>query len=325
MTKIIILFNLILLCWVTTSQANENVDYTIYHQRVVEAETLIVSENYKDALQVYEALFEKYEFVFLRDYQIATQLALFLNEEQKSKRLLINGIKAGWKIKSIRKNKFLDKIRKGKDWKSIKKQYHTLHEQYESSLNQKLRKRVKKMFSKDQWKAFGALFTLNSKAQDRYAEKKFAPHSEKQIAECFDILNNYGYPGEKFIGNDYWMSTIWSHHNSISSAYNRKDTLYQNSKHKLKIALKKGQISAFEFALIDEWYRASKNEVEEPTYGILEGPLQKDLDRTNKLRKTIFLRPIEVHNKLVEIQDKTGMNFYLDGHPWSAGKIEIRE
>ncbi|MFD1316449.1 hypothetical protein [Namhaeicola litoreus] len=325
MTKIIILFNLILFCQVTTTQANESLDYTIYHQRAVDAEILIASENYKDALQVYEELFEKYEFIFLRDFQIATQLALFLNDEQKSKRLLINGIKSGWKIKSIRNNNFLDKIRKGKDWKSIKKQYHALNELYESTLNQRLRKRVKKMFSKDQRKAIRALFAFSSKAQDRYAEKKFAPHSEKQISEFLDILNNYGYPGEKFIGNDFWMSTILSHHNSISNAYNRKDTLYQNLKPKLKIALKKGEISAFEFALIDEWYRASKNDKEEPTYGILEGPLRKDLNRTNKLREIIFLRPIEVHNKLVDIQDKTGMNFYLDGHPWSAAKIEIRE
>lgn len=45
---------------------------------------------------------------------------------------------------------------------------------------------------------------------------------------------------------------------------------------------------------------------------------------TNQLRKRGYLRSIEVHNKLVGIQEKTGMNFYLDGHPWFAGRIEIR-
>lgn len=324
MTRIIILFHLISLCWATAVQANEKLDYTMYHQDIVYAEKLIASENYKDALKIYEALFEKYEFIFLRDYQIATQLALFLNEEQKAKRILMNGIKSGWTIQSIKKNDFLDKLREKEDWKSIKEKYHNLNEEYESTLNQKLRKRVKKMYKKDQWKAFGALFRFSSKAQDKYAEKKFAPHSEKQIKAFLDILSEYGYPGEKLIGNEFWMSTILSHHNSISTDYNKKDTLYLGFKSKLKRALEKGELSAFRFAMIDEWYRAVVNDKDLPTYGVLEGPLQKDLAKTNKLRGTVYLRSIEVHNQLVDIEEKTGMNFYLDGHPWTAGKIEIR-
>lgn len=308
----------------TTVQANETLDYTIYHQRIVEAETMIASENYISALQVYETLFKDYEFVFLRDYQIATQLALVLNDEQKAKRFLVNGIKSGWTIKSIRKNSFLDRIRKGKDWKSIKKQYRKLHQDYLSSLDRNLRKRVKKMYAKDQWKALAVLFRFTSKAQDKYAEKKFAPHSEKQIKEFIAILTEYGYPGEKLIGNGFWMSTILSHHNSISTAYNNRDTLYQSIKPRLKSALKQGQISAFGYAIIDEWYRAVINDENQPTYGILEGPRQNDLTNTNKLRESVFLRSIEVHNKMVDIQTKTGMNLYLGGHPWTEGKIEIR-
>lgn len=324
MTKIIILLNLITLCWSTSIQANEKLDYTIYHQRIVDAETFIAHENYRDALQVYEELFNNYEFIFLRDYQIATQVALFLDMEQKAKNFLLKGIASGWHINSIRQNKYLVKLRKSNDWNLIREQYPSLNKQYESGLNQKLRRRVKGMFSIDQRKAVGALFKFSSEAQDRYAEKKFAPHSEKQIAEFLDILNNYGYPGEKLIGNDYWMSTILSHHNSISTSYNKKDTLYQSIKPRLKSALKTGQISAFEFALIDEWHRATKNDHEQLTYGILEGPLQKDLKKTNRLREAVYLRPIEVHNKMVDLEEKTGMDFYLDGHPWAEGKIELR-
>ena len=76
----------------------------------------------------------------------------------------------------------------------------------------------------------GALFRIGSKSQDNYAENKFAPHSEQQISELRDILLEIGYPGEKLIGNDYWVSTILSHHNSISQAYNKKDRLYPELK-----------------------------------------------------------------------------------------------
>ena len=324
MTKTIILFILLSISFLTYLQAKENRDYTRYHQQVVAAETLIAAENYSAALQVYEELFDSYSFIFLRDYQIATQLALLLEEEQKAMRFLKKGISSGWKMRSIKRNKFLRQLRENEDWKSIKKQYRSLHEQYEATLNQALRKRVKKMFSKDQWKAIGALFTFSSKAQDRYAEKKFAPHSEKQLAKFSDILEQYGYPGERLIGNDFWMSTILSHHNSISQRYGEQDMLYPMLKPKLKEALKKGQMSAFEFALIEEWSRATKDDSTRSIYGILDGPNQANLTKVNKLRKTVYLRSIEVHNKLVEIEEKTGMDFYLEGHPWMGGRIEVK-
>lgn len=324
MNRIIIFLNLYILCLGTVVQANDTLDYKIYHQCVVDAETMIAAENYTAALDIYENLFEKYEFIFLREYQIATQLALFLNDDQKAEKYLVNGIKSGWTMRSIKKNGFLDEFRDSESWESIKKQYRKLNQQYKSSYNESLSVRVKKMYSKDQRKAFGALFRFSSKAQDNYAERKFAPHSEQQIKEFLEILMEYGYPGEKLLGNEFWMSTILSHHNSISTEYNRKDTLYQSFKPKLKIALEKGEISAFSCAMIEEWYRAVIDDKDLPTYGILDGPLQKDLEKTNELRAEVYIRSIEVHNKLVAIEEKTGMHFYLDGHPWYKTRIEIK-
>ena len=259
-------------CLGLSAQTTENLDYTNYHKRVVEAETWIAAENYTAAIQVYEELFNQYEFAFRRDYQIATQLALFLKDEAKAQSLLNKGITAGWTLKSIRKNTFLKPIRPSK------KHYNNLRASYENSLNQDIRKQVKKLFTKDQRKALGAFIRFSDKAQNRYAEAKFAPHSEQQLEKATSIIENYGYPGENLIGNNFWMSTILSHHNSISTPYNRKDTLYQKLQPKLLNALKIGQISAFEYVLIDEWYRASINQENLPTYGILDGPSEKDLD-----------------------------------------------
>ena len=316
LTKLISLYLLVAI------QSNGNLDYTHYHQQIVEVETLVASEKYDNALQIYESLFEQYEFVFLRDYQIATQLALHIGDETKAILFLKKGIESGWEMKAIKQNKFLNKLRKSDEWKSIQEQYPDLHEKYEATLNKPVRKKVKKMFSKDQSKAFAALFTFSSDGQDKYAERKFAPHSEEQLKNLMDVFNQFGYPGEKLIGNDYWMSTILSHHNSISAAYNTKDTLYQSIQPKLWNALKTGEISSFEYVIIDEWYRMTTNQ--KLTYGIIQEPLKKDLDKINELRKSAFIRPIAVHNDLVDIETKTGMNFYLDGHPLGAGKIEIR-
>ena len=323
--KTFILLSLLPIFAWSNIQADQNQDYEKYHREVIKAEVFITSENYTGALLIYEGLFKNYDFIFLREYQIATQLALHLKDEQKARQYLKQGILAGWKIKSIRSNSFLSKFRDDKEWKAIKKDYKILRPQYESSYDNNLRKQVKKMFSRDQWKAIRALFTFSSDAQDRYAEKKFAPHSEQQIAELLKILEEYGYPGEKLIGNNFWMSTILSHHNSISQEYAEKDTLYLNLKPKLKQALKEGQMSPFEYALIDEWYRSTtSNGFESGGYGFLDPPSPSELSKFNALRQIIYLRPIEVRNKLVDIQEKTGMNFYLPGNPWVKGRIKIK-
>ena len=319
-----VVFNFIFFLSMTGISANEKKDYSIYHQRVIAAEIHIASENYSQALQIYEELFENYDFIFLREFQIATQLAVCLKNEEKAVGFLKKAILSGWQMKSIKRNDCLTGLRATQSWKEVKKHYRKLKKQYESNLNTGLRSVVKKMIAKDQWKVLGALFTFTANAQDRYAEKRFTPQSERQLSNFSIILKNYGYPGERLIGNDFWMSTILSHHNSISQKYNAKDTIYPNLKPLLNDALNKGQISPFELALIDDWYFSTKNGDKKLTYGILDAPSQAMLPETNCLRKTVYLRSIEIRNKLVDVQRKTGMDFYLKGNPWVDGKIEVK-
>lgn len=311
MTKFIILFNFLLFFTFVDLKPIEQQDYKLYHQKVIEAENLIVLENYTEALEVYEQLFDDYDFVFLREYQIASQLALYGNDNEKAFKYLRQGILSGWELNSIRKNDYLTILLKSDAWKSIENEYPKLREQYESKLNKSVQERVKSMYSKDQKMALKALFKIGSKAQEKYAEKKFAPHSENQITEFLDIFEKYGYPGEKLIGNNTWMSVILSHHNSISTAYNKKDTLYPNLKPKLWDAMKNGEMSPYEFALIDDWYRTVSYDRKEPSYGILDPPSESNLLKTDELRFMILARPFELRDDLVNIQNITGMNFYL--------------
>ncbi len=304
--------------------AQKAVNYVDYHQEVVGVENLLAEEKYDDALQAYEQLFEQYDFVFLRDYQLATQIAWYLGKEEKTAELLSKGMRAGWTMKSIKKNSFLDEFRQTSAWEAIQPTYRSLQEDYQASLDQELRKQVKKMFSRDQRKALGALLVLSDKGYQRYAEKRFAPHSNRQLKEFEKIMEKAGYPGEKRIGNHFWMSTILSHHNSTTPAVVQRDTLYPKIKPALEKALAKGELSAFEFILIEEWYRVSVAKPECPLFGILDGPLEVEVDQTNDGRKAHYLRSIEVHNRLVDLSEKTGMNFYLEGNPWSRKKIEIR-
>ena len=311
MAKILILFHFLSVFSSLVINAGEHQDYEFYHQQVIKAETLIASENYAEALLLYEQLFIDYDFIFLREYQIASQLAFYDGNMQKSLEYIKQGILSGWEIKSIKKNEYLTPLFKDEAWKSIEKVYPNLQAQYESKLNQNIREQVKKMYAKDQKKALKALLRLSSKSQDKYAENKFAPHSEQQMAEFSAILESNGYPGEKLIGNSTWMSTILSHHNSISTAYNVKDTIYPKLQPKLIEALKNGQMSPYEYVAIDDWYRTVRYDRKEVTYGILDPPSASNLSKTNELREKIFVRPYELRDELMAIEENTGMSLYL--------------
>jgi len=302
---------------------SQEFDYTKYHRYSLKAEQLIVKESYDEALILYDEVFSDYTFVFLRECKIATQLALYQGQKDLAFQYLRRGVSSGWEMKEIKKTHFLRKLQDHPQWQAFENEYHTLYADYESSLNQELRSRLKKMFSTDQRKALGALFRIGSKGRDKYAEKKFAPHSEQQMKELINILSEFGYPGEKLIGNDYWVSTIMSHHNSISQTYARQDTIYPSLKPELKKALIRGEVSPFELVLIDEWYRSTLGQGSYLGYGILDPPSKSDLQNTNELRAELFLRSVETRNGLLDIQDKTQMDFYLPGEGWIDGKIKV--
>ncbi|MGI9530464.1 hypothetical protein [Lutimonas sp.] len=307
---------------VTTT--NDTLNYKNYHLKVLEAETLIANEKYQSALDIYHNLFATYSFVFLREYKVASQLAVLLNHQAVAFDILEKGILGGWSKKSINKNQFLSEFLKEEKSKDIMSSYEKLNLTFKSRLNDSLRNQVHDMFKRDQKLAIKALFKLSSTSQDKYAERKFAPNSENQMQKLDLMLRETGYPGQKIIGNDIWMSTILSHHNSISQAYAEKDSLYPNVRPRLLLAIDQGELSPFEFAMIDEWRLATLTNPTEVSYGFLKAPKKNQLRRSDSLRKAIGIRSVLLRNKLVDIEEKTGMDLYLFGSPWVKGKIELQ-
>jgi hypothetical protein len=299
--------------------SDDRQNYWKYHEQINKAENFICDEHFKKALDLYFDVFNTFDFVFLRDYKIAAQLALYLNDKENAFKIIRNGLAAGWDLKSLRRNNYLSKLQNEPEWESIEEAYPEIRKNYYERIDDSTRVNVHKMFKMDQRKAMGALLRLGDKTREKYAMKKFAPHSEIQLKKLIKILDDQGYPGEQLIGNNYWMSTILSHHNSISKKYVNKDTLYNFIKPKLIEAIEKGQISPYEFAIIDDWYIAVSSERTQAGYGFLNPPLTSTLSETNKLRQRIGLRTIDLRNELVDISNETGMNFYLPD--WIEGKI----
>ncbi len=315
------LFSLFFTLFVSIQLTAQTPDYASYHRSVLEAERLLVQQKFDQALSVYTKLFEEFDFVFLHEYQVAAQLAVYVDQKDVAYEVLEEGIKNGWTKKSVRKHSILHRLKGEPRWEDLMKNAKAWNTMHSERLDNQQKEVVHDMFRKDQWKALGALFKLSSDAQDRYAERRFAPQSEMHVQQLRHMLINSGYPGEKRIGNELWMSTILSHHNSISKEYNSEDSLFTNLYPMLVEAWHKGEIAPFSLALMNEWCLiVTKGSV---GYGILNDVPASEVAEVNARRELVGLRSIDLRNQLVELSEKTQIDFHLPGAGWTEGEIKI--
>ncbi|GMN10277.1 hypothetical protein MTsPCn9_13080 [Croceitalea sp. MTPC9] len=319
--KVILVFLVLIQSW--TIQSQNKADYTNYHKNIIDAEALIASEKYNEALIELTKTIEGYDFVFLKDIKIATQLAVFLNNDAKAFKFLELGIKSGWTLKEIKKNKLLTSLRGKSQWSVIIKSYPEFQKVFENRIDKSLKSRVKEMYKKDQKMAWSYLFRIGQTAKEKYANKKVKPHAIEQIDILNRIIDDKGYPGEKLIGEPVWMSTILSHHNSVSEDFVKTDTLYDNLRPKLLTAIRGGELNPYEFALMEDWRITIKHDRQKPGFGYIESLKPEQVSASNELRKQIGIRSVELRNNLVAIEEKTGMDFYLAGSGWVDGKIGL--
>jgi len=298
-------------------------NYLQYHKEIIKCEELIAEGKFKDAINSFDSIFDHFDFAFLRDYKLATELSAFEQDSKSSFRFMRLAILHGWTLKSIQKNRSLSYLHRDPQWINVESEYDSLHNIYWSQLDIPLRNQVHEMYKKDQKKALGALFKIGEKNQTKYAEKKFAPHSEKQLAELNKILTEQGYPGEKLVGNKWWVSVILSHHNSISKEYALKDTIFLKLRPMLIRAIEHGELHPYEFAIIEDWRTAALHQHQSTSYGFLGViPDKPALEKVNLNRNTIGLRSIELRNKLIDIEKESGLNLYLT-KGWQKSKITV--
>lgn len=293
------------------SDKTDQNDYTTYHQTIARAQQLIAHNHYSEALVLYNQVFDRYQFVFSRDYKVATQLALQVGQKSQALTYLRKAIATGWTLSDIKKNALLTPLQADPQWRVIDQQYDSLRALYRTGGNQAVRARVEKMFKKDQRKALLALFRIGA-TQERYAEKRFSPHSEQQMAQLLPIIDQYGYPGERLIHNGYWAAVMLSHHNSISKAYALKDTVYPHVRPKLMKALKSGQISPYELAMINDWYMAVGTNGQQTHFGYLNSSLTAQAKtEVDQRREAIGLSSLETISLLADLKNQTGFNCYF--------------
>lgn len=324
MKKLSILLAIVLLgffisCEEETSTKN---DYTYYHSQINRAEKLMVEGKNAEALQVYDDLNEGFEFVFLRDLQVAAQLALLEGDKEKSLAYIQKGYAHGWDFQATKEHPFLNKHLGAQDWEELEETYDDYNQQFVARIDTNLRQQVKVLFDRDQRMAYQAAVIEEEVAQDAFIREQFPALSKQQLESLSQIIETVGYPGERLIGNFFWASTILSHHNSIAPDIVSADTLYPSLRPKLLDAVKKGYMSPYDFALIEDWKQAVISEWASSEYGYVNPPTKASLGAIDKRRAEIGLRSVGLRNQLIDLSNQTGMDFILPD--WVEGKIVVK-
>jgi hypothetical protein len=306
-----VLANLFFLALLHLPSFSASYNYDVYHQSVQVIERHLAHKEFERAVSDYKVLFKSYDFIFLRDLKVASQVAAMTHHHELAKIWLQMAANQGWRKKHVKKHKALHPLLKSIKWPD---RQNPSNESYTF---------IDSLFRLDQKMALRAFIRIREKSRQRFYETKFHSHSIMQVEALLEWLQSNDWPGEQITGNDYMISTIVSHHNSISPQISKTDTLFESLP--LDEALHQGLISPFHYALMYEWRCAVICEYQESCYGYI-GSIKdtEHLEKVNLNRAQIGLRSIELRNQLVDLQNETGIELYLPGHSWQNGKIEIK-
>lgn len=310
------ILSLLVVTLIPLLSSGQTTNYLEYHAEIIKAEEFIVTKHFNESLEIYRMLANRYEYVFLRDMKVAAQLSAYLNNTDNLFYFLEKGMKKGWTSKEIMKMKIFDKSKNDNRWKKLKANKDQFRREFESSINLQLRIEVKEMLNEDQKRAIRVALIPVEQWRERYTNRKFVPNNRTQVRRINQIIDQFGYPGEKIIGDKSWATVIISH--------NEHDTIYNQLRPKLYSAFKRGELSAIELAIIESWRIAIDTDRKEKGFAIWADEITKSESvKVDSLRQSIGLRSIELNNKLIQIEKKLDMKFYLS--PSHGGLITVKD
>ncbi|WP_373553601.1 hypothetical protein [Haliscomenobacter sp.] len=297
----------------STAQVN---NYLSYHREIVRAEEHLANQQFKESLTIYRSLSDRYEHVFRRDFKVAAQLSAQINDTDHLFYFLEQGMKKGWTLKEIKKNKILKAYKNHSFWQKLKNNQLEYEKEFHKNLNEPLRIEMKEMLAQDQKRALRVALTPVRAWRERYTNRKFVPNNRAQVRRINQIIDEFGYPGEKIIGDKSWATVIISH--------NEHDTIYKELRPKLYKAFEKGELSAIELAMIETWRVVVDTERKDQGFAIWEQTINaQEASHADSLRQNIGLRSIALNNKLILLEKELGMNFFLS--PFHGGIITVKE
>ncbi|WP_163916876.1 hypothetical protein [Pontibacter burrus] len=165
----------------------------VYHPVVHEAEMLVLSKDYKAALNKYRQAFDAVNEPFARDYYNAAVCAVLAEDQKQTLDLLEKLVLKGVELPYLEKQEVFKGLHETKAWKKFVKHYPKNRKKFSHRADLDLRADLDELYARDRY--------------FRFAEgglRVYADTLRKIENENVDILLRTivkrGYPGERLIG-----------------------------------------------------------------------------------------------------------------------------
>jgi hypothetical protein len=177
---------------ITSFQASaQETDYTKYHESINQAEHLyFMEQRYDEAFEIFDNVFDSFDFVFLKDCVNAAQLAYVRGKPYK--KYIYKGFENGLKLSMFefkqRPSKFLQNMKKELDADPQSAlEYQNRRPKYLARINKKMLSYIMDEFFTDQ---------VNKNKPDR----EYNPYKKKVIDNIIALINEEGFPGSRLVG-----------------------------------------------------------------------------------------------------------------------------
>ncbi|MBI1307230.1 MAG: hypothetical protein GC181_11560 [Bacteroidetes bacterium] len=174
-------------------------DYIRYNRIVNRIDEDVLAGNIEKASLRFDTIYLEYDFIFSHHCFKALQISCDLKDSVKAANWLQETILRGIPLWAIQKNEITQEVFNYTNCRLVINNYENLQEQYKASINQKLAKTIDSLLAIDQKRT--------DKVNNGFIPLRYTWHyvrwrrnSRKQFLILEQIINKYGYPGERLIG-----------------------------------------------------------------------------------------------------------------------------
>jgi hypothetical protein len=300
---------ILIVCLILWSCLCYGQNYISYHKSVALAQHNIAEQNYELAINIFDTIFRRYDFVFPRDCFIAAEVASYCRKDSIAFAFLKKGVRYGIHLDAIKSNPHLNRLQINKElWEAFCNEYPTLRTEYNRELDWDLKCELINMFKEDQLLRDRHETWLNIKFHYKWnLYKKWFTHSQVCTQRIKQIIEIYGFPSYSITGTV--NSSFDSHFDNFRISSNEAliilyhyDFAYIELKDILFKEVERGNISAKEFALLRDFSTRFY------IFGVVKDSTYKDYQYFvrwfSNNKKLHLTKPSEIEKRKKEIESK---------------------
>ena len=174
-------------------------DYIEYHRIINRIDEDVIKNEYYLAIERLDSLYENFDFIYSRHCFKALQICCVSQDSLNADKWLKKSFIQGVPIWMVRSNDLTKNVFKYSTIKTTIEQYDSLRSIYNNSINLELRNKIDSLFEIDQkyTRKVNDGFIL---LRHTYHGLRWLRNNKKQFKILNEIIEKYGYPGEKLIG-----------------------------------------------------------------------------------------------------------------------------